>query len=532
MQKTNRERLTEIATTFASYGFGHLYRIYLQSENQEGDAEKFRKAFEDLGPSFIKIGQILSTRGDLLPPAYIKELQKLQDDSPPFSYEEAERIFYEDFGEEIEDAFAYVDKKPLASASVAQVHRGQLKDGREIIIKVQRPEIEENLLRDIRLFGRVFSAAPEALRNMFIDTEAALEEIQISTRQELDFKNEAEISLRFIENNKDLPVVNAPKPYMEYTSQRILVQEYVDGIPRMNREKLIDAGYDPVDVGQKLLMSFLTQIFRDGLYHGDPHPGNLFVKDRQIYYIDFGLYGELTENDQKLFIDLLKVIVQEDIEGLMKIILSLAVTKKKVDQVELYSDVQYLFLTYFNKSVSDISLEDGINEILHVMRKHGMVFPHDFVTLLRALFVIEGVVEDLSPDISISEIIKGYIRNSDDIEWIEIPSKERLLIKTYKTLEDLSELPSDFKTLLDNIREGRLTVNLSLIDKSGRWVEVNKMINRLIFALVLSALILASAIIIAMGAGTGISIIAVIIFIVAGFIGLWLLISIFRSGML
>ena len=263
MKQTNRGRLTEIATVLASYGFGHIYRTRLGSKQEQQDAQKLRLAFEELGPTFIKFGQILSTRPDLLPNDYILELSKLQDKVPPFSFNSIQQIFKEDFNRSLEDSFAWVDEKPLASASVAQVHRARTFDGEEVVLKVQRPDMEENLLRDIRLFSRIISMAPETVKSFIVDAEVALAEIEKLTKIELDFRNEVNALIRFRLNNKERPVVEAPKPYLKYSSKRVLVEEYIDGISNLNSQKMIEEGYDKTDFVQKFVYSFLSQIFED-----------------------------------------------------------------------------------------------------------------------------------------------------------------------------------------------------------------------------------------------------------------------------
>lgn len=532
MAQTNGERLAEIASVFAKYGFNHMYKKYVRSEDRKADAVHLRKVFEELGPSFIKIGQILSTRHDLLSEDYINELQKLQDDTPKFPFDEVRRIFLEDFGATVEDSFAWFDEEPFASASIAQVHRATLLTGEEVIIKVQRPDIEQTLIRDIRLLSRIIGISPKNITETFIDTKAALNEIRLSTALELDFKHEAHAMIKFRRNNADSDVVRVPKPFMEYVSKRILVQEFVDGIQSLNKEELLKKDYVLEDIGEKLVYSFLTQVFRDGFYHGDPHPGNIIIKGRHIYFIDFGIYGELSNSNKRHLIQLARYVYTQDINNLMKILLQVAETKGRVDQRKLYDDIDYLFSQYLSRSFADLELDKIIDDVLQVARAHGMSMPHDFILLFRAFGIMEGVVTDLTPETNVMEIVNTFVRNQGDIDWIEMPTKETLLVHGYETLLSLSSLPRDVQDLIDNLNSGRTKVNVGLADDDNRWKEINQMINRIIFAIIIAAIILASAVIITANTGTGISIFAIIVFIVAGTMGLWLIISIIRSGML
>src|SRR5699024_3926516 len=238
-RKTGRGRLTEIATVLASYGFGHIYRTKIGKKRGSQDAVSLRQAFEELGPTFIKFGQILSTRPDLLPPDYIEELKKLRDQAPPFSFEKIKETFEEEFDRKIEEEFEWVDENPLASASIAQVHRARTLDGREVSIKIQRPDMEEELLRDIRLLSRTISIAPETIKGFVVDEVVALAEEQKVTRIELDFLNEIKALVRFRKNNENRPVVSAPEPFMEYASKRVLVEEYDTGINGLDIDKIV-----------------------------------------------------------------------------------------------------------------------------------------------------------------------------------------------------------------------------------------------------------------------------------------------------
>lgn len=530
--KTKRERLTEIAGVLASYGFGHIYRTRVRTKHKEQDATNLRLAFEELGPSFIKIGQIISTRQDLLPPNYIKEMSKLRDDAPPFPFEEFARIFKEDFKESLDDVFEWVDEHPLASASVAQVHRARLKTGEEVVVKVQRPEIEENLLRDIQLFSRIVSMAPETVKEMLVDAKAAFREIEETTKRELDFRNEGQALVKFRKLNQELDAVAAPKPLLNYTSKRVLVEEYVEGIRGLNLQKIREEGYDKHDIAEKLVYSFLSQVFKDGFFHGDPHPGNLIIKDKKIVFIDFGIVGELSESVKEDLIKLMRAIVFEDIDQLMNLLLQMAITKEKVDRFAFSEDLNDFFQSYISKSFGQIDLSTFFSDVLHVTHTYKMVMPNDFILLAKSLTIIEGVVSELHPEINIMKIATTYIKASDDISLVDGISKEKLKLGAYQLASDTVKLPSSIKKALDTVNNGRLMVHIDLVHFEDKWREVNKMINRLVFALIISALVMSSSIIFVMSEGAGVSFFAIAIFIGAIVMGLWLLISIIKSGTL
>lgn len=530
MAKSNRERLSEIVTTLGKYGFGHIYRIYVRTGNQAEDARRFRMAFEELGSSFIKIGQILSTRHDLLPDAYINELQKLQDHAKSVPYAAVKEIVENELNAPLDELFADFDKEPLASASIAQVHRATLKTGESVIVKVQRPEIEEELLRDIHLFSQLLSVAPDTMKDMITNIDAAFDEIEASTARELNFRMEARALNNFRLKTKDSKLVNSPQPYMDYVTTRVLVQEYIEGIPILKREELITEGYVLEDIAEKLIFSFMNQIFDYGFYHGDPHPGNLLIKDQQIYFIDFGIVGEVSDAMRKNLTEITKAALTENISKLMSLVLQVATTEHRVDQVEFYDDLSYYFKHYSTRSLGSIKMEVVFDQFMDVIHKHKLALPHELITLVRALIILEGVVFDLSPDIDVMTILKKYYQQSDAFDLLNLPSKEKVALTTYAMLEKLIKLPDDTSQLVDHLLNGRFVINAKLVDRQSRWKDIEQMVNRMIYALILASLILASAIIVALSTG-GLSIIAIIVFLGAAIVGIWLLISIFKSGM-
>ena len=425
--KSRRSRLTEIATVLASYGFGHIYRTKIGKKQDTQDAESLRLAFEELGPTFIKFGQILSTRPDLLPEDYIAELAKLQDQAPPFPFAEIKAAFEDDFKESLNEVFEWVDEEPLASASVAQVHRARTHEGEEVIIKVQRPDMEENLLKDIQLFSRIISMTPETIKSFVVDADVALAEVEKTTKIELDFRNEVRALNRFRENNKNRPVINAPKPYLKYTSKRVLVEEYITGINSLNIKEIIKAGYDKEDFVEKFVYTFLTQIFEDGFFHGDPHPGNVIISNKQIVYIDFGLYGELSDQNRKNLLEILDSIVFEDIDNLMNLLLQMAVVNGEVDRYELYQDLETFFYLYVAKNLNDIDISLLFTDILNVTRKHNLIMPHDFIMLAKSLGVIEGVVSDFDTEVNVMDVAKTYVKEQGEFSPLKRLQK-RILV--------------------------------------------------------------------------------------------------------
>lgn len=523
------ERLREIVRVLAKYGFGHIYNTRVRSQKKEQDPKKLRQAFEELGPGFIKIGQILSTRRDILPIEYITELSKLQDEAPSFPFEEAKSIFVKEFGQKIEDVFEKIDEKPLASASVSQVHRGKLFTGEEVILKVQRPNMETTLLQDIDLFIRIVDRAPNIFKDFLVSPKEAFEEIRQTSKRELDFRNEANAILRFGELNKEIACVDVPKVFLSFNSKRIIVEEYIEGYKILDIEALNEAGYIREDIGEKLMLAFLSQVFKDGFFHGDPHPGNLIIKEGKIYFIDFGIMGQLSSENRDHLNQLLKAIVMQDLNQLMNTLLKIGVQKKRIDRARFYEDLNYLVETYLTANFSSIQFGTLIADVLDVTRKHSISMPSEYTVLVRALTMLEGLITDLAPDLNVVQVAKGYLSESDNFKLFEPISSEKLLLNSVKFAKGMVELPMQVSKLFENLNNGRTKIKLDLVNMDDKWTGLNKMVNRVVFALIVSALILSSALIIFAAERTSTSWLGIIFFLGAGFLGLWLIISIIRS---
>lgn len=528
-----KKRFREIVRVLASYGFGHILHAKFRHEKLKNDPENLRLVFEELGPTFIKIGQILSTRPDVLPVEYISELSKLQDNAPHFPYETVKLIIEEELMKPLDEIFASIEEIPMACASVAQVHKAVLKDGKKVIVKVQRPDIEESLLEDINILIAIVRRAPNTLRDVLLDPVEALEEILETTKIELDFRNEVNFMLRFREENSSIKCISTPNVYLNLSTKRIVVLEEIEGIKINDTQLLVQAGYEPLDVGRKLVLSYLYQLFSNGFFHGDPHPGNLIIKDGKIYYIDFGIMGSLTQKTRSSINELLQAMVRRDIGQLVNLIMDLAEQKGPVDKNVLYEDIEYIIHYYLQSTLKNIQVSRLFMDLFDAARKNNLKLPKEFTTLLKSLLILEGVLSEIAPDLSIMEISKDYLKEDHKISMLPDFSLDTLSLHAYTLVKESLKIPVSIQTILDNFISGRGKVKLDIVNFDNRWVDFNKMINRVVFAVVVSAIIIASALIIRSGDGpnfNGISIVGMMGFGLAGLLGLWLLISILKSG--
>ncbi|SUY44900.1 putative unusual protein kinase [Clostridium putrefaciens] len=530
MAKNSAKRLKEIVKVSAFYGFGFI--VDNKIKRQDNSPENLRLACEDLGPTFIKLGQILSTRPDILPAEYIRELSKLQDNVLPERFKDINKVIKGEFGKSIEDLFLKFNEIPLASASVAQVHEATLKDGREVIVKVQRPDIAYKMEMDISILSRIFNLTKAKFKDTLIDPTEALNELLDSTRLELDFNIEAENIEKFRGINKLVTCVYAPFVINEYSGRTVLTLEKIDGYKISDREELLKLGYDLPDISKKLALSFLKNIFEDGFFHADPHPGNLLIRDGKICFIDFGIIGKLNKTLRDSLNDAVVAVAYQDINKLISVFMSIGIKSGFVDRNQLYEDIDYLFANYLNTSFENINISYMLQEVFDVARRNNIKLPKELTLVIRTFIILEGVIAQISPEIKVLDIAIPYVKSHNLNKDIDL---DEVLLNTHIFLKNSVKVPTKLIEVSDSILSGRTKIKLELKSLDKPLNELNRMVNRMVFGLVVSAMIVASSLVLNSNIGPkvyDVSLIGVVGFIVAGISGLWLLISILRSGMM
>lgn len=525
----NDKRLREIVRVLSAYGvqFFYNHKIQNKKDTELEDAANLRHAFEKLGPSFIKIGQILSTRLDILPQAFIDELAHLQDKAPEFPFAEVERIFLEDTGLSIREVFLRIEEKPLASASIAQVHRGVLRTGEEVILKVQRPVIDELLIRDLDILIQLSARIPKGIVDV-IDPKEALEQVKENTLVELDFQNEARMLNEFRDLNRNVACVGVPKVYEGLTRRRILVEEYIAGTKITNQAELELLGYDREDISRKLMMSYLKQVFQDGFFHGDPHPGNFIIKEGKIYFIDFGIMGMLPDETKHSLNQLIEALATRDIDLMVQVCIDLTTPRERIDKRDLYDDLDHMFDIYLSTDMKDIKMTEFITDFIRMFKRHNLIVPSELTILAKALSILEGVFQEIAPDLNLIRTAKEYLSENWSLEsLLERFSKEQLALKGYTFLKDTSELPGSVLKLLKQTLNGRTRLKIDMDHLDEKWIDLKKMFNRVVMSLIIVGLLLSSAI---MSGTPGGQYLGQGGFIASGLFGIWLLISIYRSG--
>lgn len=526
-------RFRQIVTVLASYGFGYIVDSKLNKK--EKSPENLRKAFEELGSSFIKIGQILSTRPDILPEPYIKELSKLQDNAPADDFKDIGNLFFDEFKTTIDDTFLYFNKTPIACASIAQAYESILKNGSTVIVKIQRPHIADKMRLDLSILSRIVDLTTARFADTLVDPKEALQQIISSTEQELNFKNEAANMKKFKLLNKDVAFVYSPNIYEPLCTNKILTMEKIYGFKIDDMKKLIEGGYDLNDLGKKLALSYFKQVLGDGFFHGDPHPGNLLIKEGQICYIDFGLMGTLSADLKNSLNDAIIAMAFRDINKLVSVIMSIGIKKGRINRNGLYEDIDYLLDTYMSTSIRNIKISVLLQEIFNVAKHNNIRMPKELTMLAKSMVLMEGVLSKIAPDLAMLDVAIPYVKQSSKTNLLKDFNFDEALLKSYHFVKDTAKLPTKFIELSDSLISGRTKIQLEHTNLDKSVQHVDKMVNRVVFAFIISSMIIGSSFILTSNVGPKIynmSIVGISGFLVAAIMGFWLLISIIRSGTL
>jgi len=458
--------------------------------------EKFKNVLVDLGPTYVKLGQIMSMHSDILPKEYCDELLKLTSDVPPMPFSDVKEVIEKAWGCPIEDIVESIEENPLGSASIAQVHRAVLKNGKNVVIKVQRKGIYDVMARDIGLLHRLAKLMPPIgdLKNM-VDLDMVLDEMWQVAQQEMDFLREAANFQEFRHYNKQVVYVGVPEIYTEYTTDRVLVMEYIDGLLITDTKELTARGYDTDEIGSKLVNSFIKQVMEDGFFHADPHPGNLRIRDGKIIWLDMGMMGRLSESQRKIMIRGVESIALRNVSMLENAVIDLCDEYGYVDRARLYEDLKNFLSRYGALSFGSLSIPKTMQEIMDIMKNNHLALPHGVTMLARGLAHIEGDLVTLSPDLNMFDIAQQRISEKAfenfDIKKESIKLGKRVIRSSNKAIE----IPGLLADVMQEYLNGEASTNLKL-QISGPFAElVYTSVRNLVIGMCLTGLLIGSAII-------------------------------------
>ncbi|HTH02007.1 MAG TPA: AarF/ABC1/UbiB kinase family protein [Vicinamibacterales bacterium] len=498
------KRYKDVARLLFKYGRSDLVRragldeaLAGETLTPEADAkpEELATDLERLGPAFIKLGQLLSTRADLLPSPYLDALGRLQDRIEPFSFAEVERVIHEDLGVRISKAFAAFDAEPMAAASLGQVHRAALRDGRRVAVKVQRPNIRDGLAADLAtmedIAGFLDQHTTAGQQFEFVQMVA---EFRRTLAQELDYQREAHNLVRIAANLSSFRRIVVPAPVEDYTSARVLTMEFIQGQKITTITPLLRQDFDAIGLARELFRAYLHQIIVDGFFHADPHPGNvLLTEDRRIALIDLGMVSRLSPSRQDQLLKLLLAVSETNGDRAAALAMQIGDARPDVDQAALRRDVQGLVSGYAEMSLNQLQVGRVVMEISRAAGRHGIRLPPELTLLGKTLLNLDEVGRTLAPDFDVNAALKEEGPALMQRRMQHGVSAANVFSAALETKEFLEQLPGRVNKFLDAATNNQLKVNIEVIDEGSIINGLQKVANRITLGLLLAALIVGAA---------------------------------------
>jgi ubiquinone biosynthesis protein len=550
----NLGRISEIAQVAVRHGFGYFFETHKLTDllpwprssgpsldvaaGPTARGQHLRELLDELGPTFVKFGQLLSTRPDVVPPDIVTELRALQDDVTPFPFVDVERVVREELELPLEKLFVEFDETPMAAASIGQVHRAVLPNGRRVAVKVQRPEAPRQIEADLALLYQAARIAKDRIRALdFMDVRDVVDEFARSIRHELDYRQEGRNAQAFHRNFAGHPHVRIPHVYWSYTRQRVLTLELLEG------PQLADLPRDAYTLDERRRLAYLmteawmTMIFRQGFFHGDPHPANILVLGgEEIGLVDFGQAGKLSDDDMSKLTALFIDAAEENVDALARRLGDLGVRYDRSREAELTAEIRELYYKYYGARLAEIDPLQVIREAFALIYSQNLRLPTRFVLLDKAIATLGSVGVELYPDFNVFEVAKPYARDL----MLHRYTPQRVLSRARKEVRGLAEVlrvaPHQWNDVLEQARHGQLEIGFvhKGLDELAHKLDV--VFNRLVIALVVAGGLIGSSLIGIFATGgphlLGLHVISLIGFALSGVLGIWLLIGVVRSGRL
>jgi len=547
-------RYRQILAVFFKYGFGDLIELlkieqYIEvglqliSKKRRDRIERYsraqrvRMALEELGPTYIKLGQVLSTRPDLIPVDFINELSQLQDNVTPCSFDDVNKVILSEFGEKTDTLFDRFDETPLASASIGQVYRARSVDGEEVAVKVQRPGIRKVIEVDLEIMLHLATLMERHLEEIALHRPVKIvEEFAKTLEREIDYTIEATNMERVAQQFLGDSTVYIPKVFRATTTSRVLTMEFVEGVKVSDTTQLDALGRDRKIITSNGANFYLKQIFKYGFFHADPHPGNIFIlPENVICLLDFGMVGTVDRQTREAFVDLVDSVVQQDESRACQILLKLSIWDERPDVRSLEKDVAYFIGQHLYKPLKDIKIGKLLQDLLEIAAQHQMGIPPDLFLMMKSLGTIEGVALSLDPEFNMIAQAEPFIK---EIKLARL-HPNRLVGEFQKFASDLlaftEQFPKDMLEILRLLRQNNLSFKLEHQGLDHILATHDQISNRISFSIIIAALLIGSALIVISGTPPffyGISLIGIIGFLAAALMGVWLLVAILRKGRL
>lgn len=496
---------------------------------------KMRLMLEALGPTFVKVGQILSMRSEILPQAFCDELAKLRADADPMPYQTVLETLSSEYGRPIGEIFEHIDPTPLGSASLAQVHRATLLTGEDVAVKVQRPGVRETMAQDVSIMRSIARLATRVMPSaQVVDLGGVVEELWDTFESETDFLVEARNLAEFKRFCQPYVYMDCPKPYMDLCTEHVVVMDYVEGISVSHPEQLIAAGYDLKEIGTKLVDNYATQVLDDGFFHADPHPGNIIIAGGQIVLIDLGMTGRLNAKTRSVLKQMIFSVAKQDSPALADGLLRFAGTESDAaDYPALLADLDTIVAEYGTVDLKDLDLASFVTALTQLAQRHGIEVPSTVTTVARALVTLEGLLDEFIPDVNMIEIISEHIATSKPLDRAAADEVKSLGVEAHAALHGLLGALCETKVAARMLTRGQLRVNMELAGAEEPMRMLSEMVNRLTMALIVVGLYVGSSIVYFAGVPPivfGIPVVGFMGYVVAFVLSVWIVFDIYFKG--
>lgn len=545
------KRLRDIAGVLLKYGYDDLaqhlplpraarlpfHRVREQQADMQEISQpvRLRRACEELGPTFVKLGQLAAARTRILPLEFTDELAKLQDQVASLDFADVRKVIEEELKRPLREVFASVDEKPLGSASIGQVHRAKLISGEDVVVKVQRPGIEKTVAEDLAILRQIASLAEAHLPEWRLHRPLALvNELAKSLEREMDFTSEAAHLERFCWQFRDDITIHLPRVWLEFTTPHLLVMEYVGGIKASHLDKLAAAGHNRAELSRRIADLVMKQIFVHGFFHADPHPGNIqIMEDGRICFLDFGMMGFLDLRTREAFVDLVWGIARRSETSVATALLKLTEGDTEPERSAFETDVAEFMHQHFYRAAGEIHFAKLVTGLVQLTTKHQLQLPPDLVVMLKSLSLTEELVRRLDPMHDLIAQAHPFMKQTR----LERMRPRRVLTGLLEFGQELAdtarELPHEVRRIISQIKTGQARVNFHHEGLEPATNALERSTNRLSFALVVAALIIGSSLIIHSKVPPlwgDVSVVGIVGYLLAGLMGFWLLVSILRHG--
>ena len=522
--KARRQRLREIVGILKRAG----------ALKGEMTPVKFRRILEELGPTFVKVGQILSMRSEILPQRYCDELAKLRADVEPMPLDTVVAALEEEYQRPLDEVFAEFDARPLGSASVAQVHRARLITGEDVAVKVQRPGVQKTMARDIDLMRRLCRYLRVFWKNdQILDLDQTVEELWSAFVEETDFLVEARNLREFHAFNRHCVYVDCPKPYLEWCTEHIVVMDYVEGISIEDPGKLEAAGYDLEEIGTKLVDNYATQVLDDGFFHADPHPGNIIINGGKIVYIDLGMTGRLSAHGRSCMSDIILAVGMRDSHRLLDALLRFSSAySPQIDRAALLSELDGIVSEFGGTDLQDLDLGQMAMALIAMARRNKVELPAAVTMMARGLVTLEGVLGAYVPHTSMIQIIREHIESQASVEDMARDEVRTLASEARAAVHGQLKMTAEAGEAMRMLTRGHLKMNMQMLDSPEAFGRLAHILNRLTIGVIIAGLYIGSSVVYYAGIQPvifGVPVLGFLGYVGAAILSIWVIVDIVRD---